>query len=280
MSKNEAVCCWVQTHFGTFRLASLIKRFWTHFLDLCVQKRSCLLWSSDALLTFSPCMLYIKCSGRIYTIYASKTKLFAMKFRRILEVLCLQVLQKRFWVQFHDLCEQKWSGTHFGSFRLSSFIKKIMGAIPRFVRPKMKLFTVMFRYILEVLCLQDLQKKVWAQFHDLCVRERSCLLWDSDAFRKFSACKVYRKSSGRNSTIYVSKNEAVFCEVQTHFGSSRFAKFVKIFRAHYHDLCVQKSNCLPWCSDAFRKFSASKVYRESSRQIFTIYVSKTKLFAV
>jgi len=51
-----------------------------------------------------------------------------------------------------------------------------MGAIPRFVRPKMKLFTVMFRYILEVLCLQDLQKKVWAQFHDLCVRERSCLL--------------------------------------------------------------------------------------------------------
>jgi len=52
-------------------------------------------------------MLYIKCSGRIYTIYASKTKLFAMKFRRILEVLCLQVLQKRFWVQFHDLCEQK-----------------------------------------------------------------------------------------------------------------------------------------------------------------------------
>jgi len=38
-------------------------------------------------------------------------------------------------------------------------------------RPKMKLFAVQFRRILEVLCLQGLQKKFWAHFHDLCVQK-------------------------------------------------------------------------------------------------------------
>jgi len=52
-------------------------------------------------------MLHIKCSGQFLTIYASKKKLFAVKFRRIVDVLCLHVLQKRFWAQFLDLCVQK-----------------------------------------------------------------------------------------------------------------------------------------------------------------------------
>jgi len=62
--------------------------------------------------------------------------------------------------------------THFGSFRLASFIKKVLGAFSRFMRPKMKLLAVEFRRILEGLCLQ---KKFWAQFHDFCVQRRSCL---------------------------------------------------------------------------------------------------------
>ena len=197
-----------------------------------------------------------------------------MKFRRILEVLCLQVLQKRFWVQFHDLCEQKWSGTHFGSFRLSSFIKKIMGAIPRFVRPKMKLFTVMFRYILEVLCLQDLQKKVWAQFHGLCVQERSCLLWNSDVFSKFSAYKVYRKSSGRNSTICASKNEAVCCEIQTHFGSYLPASFTEKDVGAIPRFVRPKSKR---CAVKFRRISKVLCLQGSQKKFWrysTIYVSK------
>jgi len=33
-----------------------------------------------------------------------KTKLFPMKFRRISEVFCLQVLQRKFWTHFHNLC--------------------------------------------------------------------------------------------------------------------------------------------------------------------------------
>jgi len=59
-----------------------------------------------------------KVVGAIPQFLRPQTKLFALKFRRILEVLCLQVLQK------------------------------VLGAIPRFVRPKMKLFAVKFRRIL------------------------------------------------------------------------------------------------------------------------------------
>jgi len=74
-----------------------------------------------------------------------KTKLFAVKFRRILEVLCLQVLQKKFWAQFLDFvlkneaacCEVQ---THFGSVALARLIKKL-----------------------------------WARFHDLCVRKQTFL---------------------------------------------------------------------------------------------------------
>jgi len=100
-----------------------------------------------------------------------------------------------------------------------------LGAFSQFLRPKTKLFAVKFRRILEVLCLQVLKKKFWAQFHDLCVQKLSCLLWSSGAFWKFSACEFYRKSCGRNSTICASKNEAVCCEVQTHFESSLPASF-------------------------------------------------------
>jgi len=46
--------------------------------------------------------------------------------------------------------------THFGSFRLSSFIKKVVGAISRFMRPKLNLFAVKFRRILEVFSVQAL----------------------------------------------------------------------------------------------------------------------------
>ena len=85
--------------------------------------------------------------------------------------------------------------------------------------------------------LQSLQKKFWAQFHDLCVQKRSCSSWSSDKFWKMSACKVYRKSSGRNFSIYASKNEAVRHEVQTHFGRSPFARFTENLWAHVHDVC-------------------------------------------
>jgi len=48
VSKNEDVCHEVQMHFGSSPLTRFTKKFWAYFQDLCVQKRRCLPWSSDA----------------------------------------------------------------------------------------------------------------------------------------------------------------------------------------------------------------------------------------
>ena len=81
-----------------------------------------------------------------------------------------------------------------------------MGAFSRFVRPETKLFALKFTHILQVICLQVLQKKFWVQFHNFCVQKRSCLLGTSDAFWKVSACKI-DKSCGHTFTIYVSPKQ-------------------------------------------------------------------------
>ena len=154
--------------------------------------------SSDAFWKFSSCTLCKKSSGRIFLIFASKN-----------EAVCRE------------------AQTHFGSSRLARFMKNVLGAFSRFVRPITKLFAVKFRRISELLWLQVLQKKFWALLHDLCVQKWSSLLWSSDAFWKFSSCTLCKKSSGRIFPIFASKNEAVCHEVQAHFGSSRLARFVK-----------------------------------------------------
>jgi len=115
-------------HFGSFRFARFMKKFLGAFLR------------------------FIR----------PKAKLFSVKFRRILEILCLQGLQIKFWAHCHDLCVQNEAvscevQTHFGSFHLARFIRKVPGALSRFLRPIMKLFAAKFRRILEVLYLQGLQ---------------------------------------------------------------------------------------------------------------------------
>ena len=189
-------------------LQGLQKNFWAHFHDLCVQKWSCFLRSSDAFRKFSLCEVYKKLLGTL-------SRLFAMEFRRILEVHCLQVLQKRFWAHIHDFCFQKWSCLPWSSDAFWKFV------------------------------LYEEYKKIWAHFHDLFVHKRSCLPWSSDVFLKFFACKFCRKGSGRIVMIYVSKNEAICCEVHTDFGSFVHESFMKKFWAEFHDLCVQKRNFLP-----------------------------------
>jgi len=139
-----------------------------------------------------------------------KTKLFAVKFRRILDVLCLQ-----------------------------GFTKKVLGAIPRFVCPKMKLFAAKFRRILEVLCLEDL-----------------------------------KKSSGCNSTICASKNEAVCREIQTHSGSSLPASFKEKVLGAIPGFVRPKIELFAVKFKRISEVSAFYVYREISGQIFTICVSK------
>jgi len=139
--KNEAVCREVQTHFGsslpasfTEKVLGAIPRFVSPKMKRFAVK------FRDAFRKLSPFKLYIKCSGRIFPIYASKN-----------ETVCRGVQ------------------THFGSSCLASFINKVLGAFSQFMRRKPKLFAVKFRRIPEVLCVQVLKKMLWAQFHDLCV---------------------------------------------------------------------------------------------------------------
>ena len=137
--------------FWKFFACKVYKEVLGYFPDFCVSKQSCLPWSSDAFFELSVSNIYKIVLGAFSRFLHPKTKLLAVKSRRILEVFTLQV-------------------------------KNVLGAFSRFLRPKTKVFPLNFRRILEVLCLQVLQKKFWAQFHELCVQKRSCLLWSSDAF--------------------------------------------------------------------------------------------------
>jgi len=195
---------WSPDAFGGFHLKSSKKKFWAHFQDICVQKRRYFPSRSDAFWKFSACKFYRKSSGRnsticaskneavcckvqthfgsplpdkvyekswrIFSIFRPKVKLFAVEFRRSLEVFSVQALYTKFWVHFPIFGSKNeavcwWVQTHFGRFRPARFMKKVLGAFSRFMYLKTKLFAVKFRRILVVL----------AQFHDLCVQNRSGL---------------------------------------------------------------------------------------------------------
>jgi len=161
--------------------------------------------------------------------------------------------------------------------------KNVLGAFSRFLRAKTKLLAMKSRSILEVFTLQ-VKKKFWAHFLDFCVPKPRYFPWSSDAFWKFSACKFYRKSSGRNFTSCASKNEAICCEVQNKFGSPLPCKlYKKNFWTHFRDFCVQNWSCLRLGSDEFWMFSACNVYSKkfwAQFHDFRFMCLKTKRFAV
>jgi len=102
-----------------------------------------------------PCKVYEKSSGRIFSIFRPKTKLFVVGFRCILEVFSMQALSKKFWVHFSNFWSKNEAvcrevQTHFRRFLLARFTQKVVAAIPQFMRTKTKLFAVTFRRILEV----------------------------------------------------------------------------------------------------------------------------------
>jgi len=94
--------------------------------------------------------------------------------------------------------------THFGSSPPPRFTEKVLHRFSRFMCPKTKVFALKFIYI----------------------------------FFTVPDCKVYRKSYGHIITIYASKNKAVCCEVQTHFGSSPPARFTEKNSGFIFTICV------------------------------------------
>ena len=175
-SKNEAVCCWVQTHFKNCGFSWFMKKVWVHFHNFCIQKWSCLLLSSVAFWKLWLCLVYEESFGCIFMIYASKN-----------EAVCC-------WVQ-----------THFESSLPARFTEKVLGAFLQFMHPNMKLFPAKLRRILEVFTLQGIWQKFWVHYHDFSVNEQSCLPWSSDGFWTLSPCKLYKKVTGAFSRFLRSK---------------------------------------------------------------------------
>jgi len=87
-----------------------------------------------------------------------KTKLLAVKFKRIFQVLCSQGLQINSGRIF-TICVSKNEAvscevqTHFGNSLSADVAEKVLAALSRYMRPKTKLFAVKFRHILEVFTL-------------------------------------------------------------------------------------------------------------------------------
>jgi len=78
-----------------------------------------------------------------------------VKFRCILEIFALPGFGHIFTIYVSNnesvCCEVQ---THFGSFHLARFIKNVLGTLSPFLHPKMKLFSVKFRHILDVFSVQ------------------------------------------------------------------------------------------------------------------------------
>jgi len=107
-------------------------------------------------------------------------------------------------------------------------------------------------------------------------------MWSSDRFWNLSACKVYKKISGRIFAMFASENEAVCCEVQLHFRSSLckvysfFARFTEeVMGAFSRFMCPK----IKLFHAKFRRISevfTCKVYKEISGCIITIFVFKNE----
>jgi len=199
---------------GKFSTCKFIKKFWVHFHCLCVQKRSCFPWNSDAFQKFSACKFCRESSGRIFTIYASKNEAVPCKIQ-----------------------------THFKCFLPARFAEKVLGAFSQSMHPKLKLFPVKFRPISEVFWLQDLQRKFWSQFHDYPSKNEA--VFHKDVFWKFSLCEVYEKVLGTFSR---------FMRLKTKLFALKFKRISEVFAlrclwkkfwVHFHDLCIQKWSCFP-----------------------------------
>jgi len=98
----------------------------------------------------------------------------------------------------------------------------------------------------------------------------------SDGFWKFSACKVYTESSGRNFTVYASKDEAVCLGVQTHFGSSLPASLAEKVLGAYSRFLRPKTKRFAVKFRRILDVLRIQGYKKISGRIFTIYASKNK----
>jgi len=167
---------WSSDAFSKFSPCKLCEKFWGHIIDFCVQKWSCLLFTSDVILKFPPHEVYEKSSGRIFTIHASRN-----------EAVCCVVRN------------------HFRSSPLARFTEKVLGAYLRFMCPKTKLFAVEFRRILEGFFLLDYWK-ISGRIFKICV-SRKQHSWHKHFVKMFWARYVLQFCAPINFSVLLGHTE-------------------------------------------------------------------------
>ena len=196
----------VQTHFGNSPLARFTEKLWAHFHDLCARKRRYFLWSSDVFWRFSAYKVYKKYLGALSRFVCPKTKMFAMKFRCILEVLRLQGLQKNFGRTFKICVSKNEDVCHDMKFRCILEVLRLQGSQKNFGCT----FKIYASNNEAIFCevqshfgsfpLARFTKKFLAHFQEICVQKRSCLLWSSGAVWTFLLfCLYFLHNSIRDS---------------------------------------------------------------------------------
>jgi len=204
-----------------FQWQGLQKRFGCIFIIFTPENDSCFLWSSDALWKFCACKVYKESSGHILMIFASENEVVCCEVQMQFEIAPIARFKSVLGAFSQFLCQQwncfLWDSDPFWKSSARKFYKKCSGRI----------FMIYVSQNVAVFCevqmhfgwfpLARFTKKVLGAFSRFGILKRCCFLWSSDAFWKFFACKFYKKCSGHISMIYGFKNEAVCCEVQTHF---------------------------------------------------------------
>jgi len=189
--------------------------------------------SSDAFWKFSPYEVYEESSWRIITIFASKNGGVCREVETHFESCPLAMFTKNFWVHFHDLYVRKrsclrWSSDAFWKFFTCKFCRKGSGRIFMITASKNEAVCREVQTHFGSSPHSRFTETFLGAFSPFCVQKRSSLPWNSDGFWTFSSCKLHKKDMGaRIFSIFASKNGAVCCYVETHFGSFRFASWVE-----------------------------------------------------
>ena len=172
--------------------------FWAHFHNFCVQKRNCLPWSADVFWTFSPCKLK-KSSGRIFKIFESKNEGISREVQTLFWKFSVSKFYRKGSGRNFTICASKNEAvcckveTHFGYPLSSEVCEKSSGRIFPIFASKNEAVCRWVQMHLGSFLHASFTKKVVGAFFQFLVQKRSSLPWSSDAFWKFSACKIYRK---------------------------------------------------------------------------------------
>ena len=142
------------------------KKFWAHFHDLCIQKRSCFPWSWDTFFEFCAFNVNKKCFGRIFTIYASKNEEFCCQWDAFWKFSACKICKNIFWCIFTIYAPKNEAVCREVQTDLGSFLHGCILSSPlaRFAEKSSGCNFTILCHANEPSWLQHFVKKLWSHF--------------------------------------------------------------------------------------------------------------------